>query len=245
MSGAEVAVVIVAVLVGATAKSVTGMGLPLIAIPIISVVTSPTTAIAVLALPNAAQNLVLLLRHLDQRRETVGLGRFVGAGVVGAVLGTVSLGVVPERFTLSALFVVVAFYLVTAIRMPELHIPRGGAVRWSPAVGLVAGLFQGAFGISGPVVGTWHHALRLSREAFVFSVTVIFAMTGTTQFVVLLAGGKMSGRFTVSLLLAVMVVATVPIGARLRSRLSGRAFDQVVLGLLGLSLVALAIDLLT
>jgi uncharacterized protein len=245
VSGTEVAVVIAAVLFGATVKSITGMGLPLIAIPIISLVTSPTTAIAVIALPNAAQNLVLLVRHVDHRHGSVGLARLLGAGVVGAVIGTATLGVVPETFTLSALFLIVALYLVTAVRMPDLRVPEMSARRWSPAVGFLAGLFQGGVGISGPIVGTWHHALRLNRDVFVFSVTVVFAVTGLTQFVVLLATGKMSGRFTVSLLLALVVVATVPLGARLRDRLSGTSFDHLVLGLLVLSLIAIGVDLIS
>jgi uncharacterized protein len=245
VSGTEVAVVIAAVLFGATVKSITGMGLPLIAIPIISLVTSPATAIAVLALPNAAQNMVLLVRHLDQRRGSVGLVSLLVAGVVGAVIGTITLGVVPDTVTLSALFLVVALYLISALRMPDLRVPATTARRWAPAVGFVAGLFQGGVGISGPIVGTWHHALRLSRDAFVFSVTVVFAVTGLTQFIVLLATGKLSGRFTVSLLLAVVVVATIPFGARLRNRLSGTSFDRLVLGLLVLSLIAIGADLVT
>jgi uncharacterized protein len=155
------------------------------------------------------------------------------------------LGVVPDTVTLSALFLVVALYLISALRMPDLRVPATTARRWAPAVGFVAGLFQGGVGISGPIVGTWHHALRLSRDAFVFSVTVVFAVTGLTQFIVLLATGKLSGRFTVSLLLAVVVVATIPFGARLRNRLSGTSFDRLVLGLLVLSLIAIGADLVT
>lgn len=96
MGTAEIVVIVVAVLAGATIKSVTGLGLPIVAIPIISVVAGPEVAVAVLAIPNAAQNLVLAVRNRRHVHETVALGRLVVAGIGGAALGAFALGVVPE-----------------------------------------------------------------------------------------------------------------------------------------------------
>jgi uncharacterized membrane protein YfcA len=55
MNGTDLAVVAVAVLVGAMVKSITGMGLPLVAIPIMTMFMPTETAVAVLAMPNVAQ----------------------------------------------------------------------------------------------------------------------------------------------------------------------------------------------
>ena len=85
MTVTEIAVIVAAVLVGSLVKSVTGMGFPIIAVPIMSLYTGPATAIAVIAIPNAAQNLGIAWSHRRALPETKGLAVFCGVGVLGAV----------------------------------------------------------------------------------------------------------------------------------------------------------------
>ncbi len=63
MSGTELAIVLVAVVIGAIAKAVTGMGLPLIAIPIASLFVDVNDAIVVIAFPNVLANAYLAGRE--------------------------------------------------------------------------------------------------------------------------------------------------------------------------------------
>lgn len=63
MTGSEILVVALAVAAGAALKSVTGMGLPLLAIPVISAVAPVKEAVAVVALPNLPVNVTLLERE--------------------------------------------------------------------------------------------------------------------------------------------------------------------------------------
>jgi len=245
MSSGDLVVVLLAVALGATMKSVTGMGLPIIAIPIISVVTDPELAVAVLAIPNAAQNLVMAFRHRQHLGDTVGLAPMVVAGIAGAALGAAALGAVPSEVVLGVLILLVSAYLVNSVRAPRIGLAPSTARRWAPVAGFVSGVFQGGAGISGPIVGTWHHALRLPRGAFVLSVSSVFLLAGITQTAVFATNGLLTGRLAVSVLLTVLVLATIPLGSRLSGRLSGPGFDRAVLGLLAISLVALTIDLVT
>lgn len=245
MSSTDLVIVVAAVLLGATIKSVTGMGLPIIAIPIISVVTDPELAVAVLAIPNTAQNLVMAYRHRQHVGDTVGLGRMVVAGIAGAALGAAALGVVPSEAVVAVLVVLVAAYLANAVRAPHVGLAPATARRWAPVAGFVSGVFQGGAGISGPIVGTWHHALRLPRGAFVVSVSTVFGVAGITQTAVFASTGLLDGRLGASILLTLVVLATIPVGRRLSERVSGPGFDRAVLGLLALSLVALTVDLIT
>ena len=243
MTAVEVAVVLAAVAVGATVKSVTGMGLPIIAIPVIALVTSTETAVVLIAVPNVVQNVALVTRNTRHRHETVALGRLVATGIVGAMVGSLLLGVVAEEVALSVLLVVLVFYVITSLRRPDLHVSRDAAHRWAPAIGALGGLFQGGIGISGPIVGTWHHALGITRGAFVLSVSTIFLITGATQVGVLASTGKLEGHVGVVLAVTVLVLATVPLGQWLRDRLSGRGFDRAVIGMLAASTVGVSIDL--
>lgn len=245
MSGTEIAIAIVAVLAGALVKSVTGMGFPIIAIPVMSLFVSVTDAVVVIALPNALMNLTLLLRVRDQASATRDLPVLGAAGVVGAVVGTFVLVSVPEEPLLIALAVVVLVYIANTLRRPDASVSPATATRWAPGVGLAAGLMQGAVGISGPVVASWIHAYRLSRDAFVFSVTLLFLLSGSAQLVTLLIGGEFTrSRVGVTLAAVPLVLAVIPLGARLRDRLPLERFNQVVLSVLAISAIALVVRVL-
>ena len=243
LTAVEIAVIVGAVLVGAFVKSVTGMGFPLVAIPVMSLFLPTPTAVAVIALPNVVQNVVLVVQHRAAWPETRHLARFCAAGVPGAVLGAFALVTVPEVLVRSVLVAVLAAYLVTVVVAPTVRVPDGRVRSWSLPVGFTAGLFQGGIGISGPVVGTWHHGLHLAQNAFVVSVATVFSLTGAAQLSVLGVRGELDGRLLVSLALTAVVFVTVPLGARLRRRLSVDRFRAIVLVLLAVSLVSLVVDL--
>jgi len=243
MSGAEVAIVLAAVIVGALTKSITGMGFPLVAIPVISLFVSVQDAVVVVALPNVVLNLVLCLAVRSSWRETRDLPVLSVAGIVGAIAGTFVLVRVPEDLLVIALAAIVLGYVVFRVARPAASIEPSVATRWAGPVGAAAGVMQGAVGISGPIVSAWIHAYRLSRDAFVFSVTLMFLLSGATQLMVLVAEGEVRGsRVWLTLAALPIVLATVPIGARVRHRLPDGGFDRVVLGVLALSGVALVVQ---
>ena len=245
MTATEIAVIIAAVLVGSLVKSVTGMGFPIIAVPIMSLYTGPATAIAVIAIPNAAQNLGIAWSHRHAHAETEGLSVFCGVGVLGAVAGALTLGVVPEDLTSVVLVVAIAAWVLQTLRRPDLVVRPEQRSLANPLAGALAGIFQGAAGISGPIVAAWHHGLRLSREAFILSIATAFFLTGTAQIAVLGARGELSGRLGVSAVLTIIVLGTIPIGSRLRDRLSGPAFERLVLVMVAASGLGLLVDILS
>ena len=119
MSTLDLVVVGVAVILGALVKSVTGMGLPLIALPIISLFVSPEAGIAVLAIPAIVQNAGIVSTNWHARRDTRGLWLFCLAGGAGVVIGTLSLGAVPEQVTLIALDATIITWLYQRWRNPD------------------------------------------------------------------------------------------------------------------------------
>ena len=244
MSTLDLVVVGVAVILGAIVKSVTGMGLPLIALPIISLFVSPEAGIAVLAIPAIVQNAGIVSTNWHARRDTRGLWLFCLAGGAGVVIGTLSLGAVPEQVTLIALDATIITWLYQRWRNPDHEVPRHKERIYSPVAGLIAGVFQGGSGVSGPVVAAWHQALRLPRDAFVFSIATAFGLVGTVQTITLAAKGHLEGRLLVSLLISAIVLGSVPFGPPLRRRLSGASFDRAVLVLVVASCLSLTGDII-
>lgn len=242
MSGTELAIVLVAVVIGAIAKAVTGMGLPLIVIPIASLFIDVNDAIVVIAFPNLLANAYLAGRERTSYNETRDLPTLAIAGVIGAVAGTLLLVNIPERPLVIAVIVAIVGYVVLFFAHPELRIGPERSKRFAPAVGGIAGVFQGAVGISGPIVGSWIHSYRLPRGAHIFSVTSLFFITGLAQLIVLIATGELSGRVVATLLACIPVVAAIPIGTRLRNSVSVRGFDLAIVGMLVVSALALTLQ---
>ena len=243
LSAELLVMIVVASAVGAGVKGVTGMGYPLLAVPLISLVGGVDDAVVAVAAPNLAANIYLCWHARAGRVEARDLARLVGVGVVGAVVGTVALVRLPDEPLLVTLALMICWFVIQFLRHPELHMPPATATRWSPLAGTVAGLMQGAIGVSGPVVAAWMHPYRLPRDAYVYSITLIFGVTGAVQLTVLLGQGQMTGyRPWATLAAAVPAAVALPVGVRLRQRLAGPTFDRVVLAVLMASAVSLLIQ---
>ncbi len=233
MTGTEIAVVLGASLLGAFVKSVTGMGYPLLAVPLITLVLGVEDAVVIVAAPNVTANMLLCFGARTSMSESRDLPSLVGWGMGGAVLGTFALVSVPEDPLLIALVLTIGAFVVNYIRAPSVAIAPATAAKFSPLVGALAGLMQGAVGVSGPVVATWLHGYRLPKQVYVFSVTVIFGFSGLVQLVLLAASGAYDrDLLAVSALAFVPVLAMIPIGTALRARLGGAAFERAVLAVL-------------
>lgn len=245
MDGDVLLVALIAILVGALLKSISGIGLPLVTIPAVAAVADVETAVAFTALPNLAQNLALAWGERTARPLTRDLPVLGTTGVVGAVAGTLVLVSAPEEPLIVVLVAVVLAYVVVFLARPDFSVPAVRSRTWAPLVGTAAGALQGSVGISGPVVASWIHSYRLDQRAYILSVTVLFALAGAAQFVVLAGGGKLTGLWMATTIACVPALSTVPIGGRLRSRLSADRFDRVVIGVLAVSVVALAVQRLS
>lgn len=243
MTTSQLVIVLIASLAGATVKSVTGMGYPVLAVPLITLVLGVEDAVVLVAVPNLGANLYLCWESRDAREQTRDLPALVGFGIVGAVIGTIALVRLPEEPLLIVLALAIGVFVVNFFRRPDLAIDPRTASRWSPVVGVVAGLLQGAIGVSGPVVATWVHAYRLPPRVFVHTVTVIFGVTGAAQIVVLLVQGRFTAdRLVAAAVAAVPVAIVTPLGVRLRDRLAGPTFERVVLAVLLVSAASLVVD---
>lgn len=237
------AVITVAMAVGALAKSVTGMGLPLMGVPVMASVFGAQRAVLVMALPTFVTNCWLLWEHRAAASQTRHLPPMLALGVAGTVAGTVALTRTNPAWLALALGLLLCAYIVFRLARPQFRF-RAATIRvTAPGVGFVGGLLQGATGLSGPLLAPYMHSFGLSREAFVFSITAafqFFALVQITTFALL--GSYTTERVVESLLSLVPVLLVFPLGIRLAGRIDTRRFEQAVLALLGVMGVKLLID---
>jgi uncharacterized membrane protein YfcA len=243
VSGAEIAVVLVAAAFASVVKSITGTGYPLVLIPVLALFGDVADAVVLVALPNLWLNGSLIWQARAAWSEaSADLTRFLAASVVGGATGALLLPILPDRLLRLALVAVIAIFVVNRIRSPQWSIEPPAVRRWGPTVGAVSGVFQGAAGISGPLVIPWFLGQKSAREIYLVSVGSAFALSGLAQIVVLGA----QGRFTPEILglavgLILMVLVLFPLGVRLRERLDVDTFERVVIGLLILSAISLLV----
>lgn len=93
-----VAIVMAAISIGALIKGITGVGLPLVAVPAIASFTSVEEAVVLMIIPTFGSNLWLVANH---RRFFTTLRQhfsFLAAGFIGGILGTFLLIAIDDRW---------------------------------------------------------------------------------------------------------------------------------------------------
>jgi uncharacterized membrane protein YfcA len=241
-----VAIIVAAVTFGSFVKGATGQGLPLIAIPVIATFAGVEVAIVVMAIPGLVTNAWLLWRHRSHYRATRDLPALLVMGALGAVIGTFLLQSLDERVLSLVLAAMICLYAFVFVTHPDLKLPERVTRVASPPVGLAAGVLQGATGIAGPIMSTYLHGYRYPQEVYVLSISTIYQVFAVVQVVALAAVGLYtSDRLVLSLLALVPIMAALPLGARLTTRLSRATFDRIVLAILVISAITLASDALS
>jgi uncharacterized membrane protein YfcA len=245
MGVVDLAVIVVAIAVGAFIKGATGVGLPQLAIPVMAVFLGVEHAVVVMAIPGVVANAWLIWTHRSEYGKTHDLPGMLIAGTVGAVVGTMLLQTLDGRVLAGALALVIIAYIVLALARPGFTVPARVTRIASPPVGLAAGGLQGATGISGPLVSTWVHGFGLPPRAYVFALSAMFGVLSAVQVVALAGVGLYSQARLVESLFALLPIAVgLPLGAAAARRLSRQTFQRVVLVLLAASAAKLLYDAL-
>lgn len=228
-------------LVAGSVKGVLGIGLPLVAVPVLSLVMPVPTAIAVMTLPILVSN---LYQGLDRQLVGPTLRRFwpmiltaMATCLVSAQL-LVSLDARATYLTLGVIVIAFAAFNLLGERLvvpPRLERPLG------PAVGLLAGALGGLSNFFGPPIILYLVSLRLTKDAFVCAVGLSFVAAGLPLWGTLAAEGVLgAAELLASAVFILPVMLGVLLGQRLRRVVPQQTFRRVLLAvlvLMGLSLI--------
>ena len=244
MSTTEIVIVLVASAIAALVKSTTGMGYPLVLLPVLALFIDVAEAVVIVAPSNLVLNSQLTWGMREHRSEARTLSSVLKWSVPGAVVGALLLPVLPDASLRIVLVVIIVVFLINRVRSPNTQLSESQSKRLAAPVGFFAGGFQGAAGISGPIVTSWFLSVGISRDAFIFSIATVFALSGFAQIVVL----AIQGLFTPTLIalgaaLIPLSFLIFPFGKKLRDMASPQMFERVVLGLLMCSAISLVLRL--
>lgn len=220
-----------------------GLGFPLVATPLLALMTDLRSAILVTLLPTVVVNVASILRS---GRWSHSLGRFwplAAWSVAGSLLGSRLLVVSdPAPFEL-LLAVLVLFYLWASsrprFRLPWLQTrPRLGML----VFGLLAGFAGGTTNVMVTLLIIYALEYRLERTASVQVFNLCFLAGKLSQMTVFAGAGLLTGPVVLATApLALLGLAALTAGMKLRERISAAGYRLIVRRiLLGLAILLLA-----
>jgi uncharacterized membrane protein YfcA len=218
-----------ALFLGGFTKGIAGLGLPMIAIPLLAFAVKLPTAVALLVLPTVVSNLFQAFQRgaflpVVQRFWTL-LIVFVPAIALGAEL----LVSVDERILYVVLGIAILAITVLIRLAPRFAISRA-TERWlSPFAGALAGLLGGASSLFGPVIMIYLLTLRMEKREYIATVSLLYC-TGAASFGIALTavGGFGRQQALYSALALAPVFAGMLIGQKIGDRLDRRNFERTL-----------------
>lgn len=218
---------------GGLTKGIVGLGLPLVAVPLLSYLMPVPEAISVMILPILITNLYQMLRNRDFTQAFVRFWPAMLFLVIGVPIGTFGLTMLKTAWLdLVLAAVVIAFVVSNLLLQPFTIAPR--YERWfGPPVGLVAGILGGLSSQYGPPFGIYLLALKVPKDTFIATMAVTLEIGGVILFVSLLSFHVMHVQGLMYSAVAVIpALLGLVAGEHARSRFSQETFRKAVLVIL-------------
>lgn len=225
---------------GGVVKGTLGVGLPLVVVPLLSLILPANQAIGLLVLPVLLSN---AFQAFEGGRLRYALRRFAPL-MVAQLAATLLANHFSRGLSNQALNAAIAFTVITAVVLMLLQ-PRGEIdprhERWAgPVVGALGGAMAGVSSLTGPILITYLIALRLKRDEFVGSISIIYFVGAVPMYAAMLASGRFGlAEVGWSALALLPVYVGIRAGAAIRGRLSEAVFRRLLLGFLVLLSVLL------
>lgn len=221
--------ILVTIALGALIKGVTGVGLPIFAVPALAMLIPVEHAVIVMALPGVIANLWLVVVHREHLQLLKDHRAFLLLGFIGAIFGTWLLVNLNDVLLKALLATWLGIYLARHYFGRNFQRSKRPPGPSAGPVGFIAGAFQGAMGISAPLVAPYFYMHGFTGTAFAFAAAFTFALMAIAQLTAI-TGGQL---FTPSLLAytamaTLTTVAVIPIGVRLGASLRRESFDHIV-----------------
>lgn len=240
-----IAIVLSLIATGAWIKGLTGMGLPIFAVPALATFTTVEEAVILMIIPGLGSNVWLIANHRRHGASLLAHKPFLIGGFLGGVAGTLLLDQFDDRWLKSLLALWLGIYLLQRLigRKPELAFRPGASL--AAAIGGLAGTTQGAVGISSQIVAPYFNRRDIEPSQFAFLMSTAFLVFSVAQLITAVGEGLFTpDRVAVSTAALLPVAIFTQLGIRYANRVSQDLFQKILLGVFVLMEIKLLWDVL-
>lgn len=239
-----VAVALLAISAGALIKGMTGLGLPLIAVPAIATYTTVEEAVVLMIIPTFGSNLWLVTSH----KRFAGTLRmhlpFLIAGFLGGIFGTFALVAVDDRWLKLTLAIWLALYLLQFafgnFLQPVFQAKGPGAA----AVGFTGGAIQGATGVSAHIVAPYFHGRGVTAEAYAFLIASAFLIFSAAQLMTATSTQLITPeRLVLGTIALLPTLVFTRVGIAFAGKISEQAFEKLLIAIFVIMEIKLIADI--
>lgn len=227
-------------------KGATGMGFPLMATPMLTLLLDIRMAIVVLLLPSVVMDLSQIFRGGFPAAIFRRFSSMFLFALAGVFLGTWELARLPLWVLNLILGTVVILFAGSGLFAFTLATPRRAEPVMSPVMGFAGGFSLGLTNTMGPVMALYLHGLGLPKADFVKAISTTFIMAKFWQVAAISTWGLFTAEAVkLSLFVTAFVLVSFYLGLRAQDRIRQKTFNRAILVLLigtGLMLVYRALN---
>lgn len=222
-------IIFITIIFGGIIKGTLGLGMPMVAVPIIAYFLPPTTAMMLLCFP-------VLFTNFLQMNVKKGIGdlRFlpliiclmIGLLVGGRLILEIELNTVSQIIALSIIFAALVNFFGFKIKNINLKFERP----FTMGLGFFSGILGGLSTFYGPPILTYLISINLNKEYFIRIVATMYFVGSLPLYGSLLYHGlgKLNDLY-ISLLLVLPALIGQFIGTKIRHKLSNELFRKFIL----------------
>lgn len=203
-----------------------GLGFPMIATPLIAMMTDMRTAVLLVLLPCVAAIMTGIvmsgpLRPVLARYWMMPIYIFVG-GLIGT---RIFIGFPGFPFAILLAAIIIVYLNLDRVGRSEWPIVRRHPRLWAPVFGVFAGACEGMANISAPPLIMYYLAVGVSPAHFVQALNLCFITGKATQFATLASSGTVAmSDWMTSLLYVPIVAGATWWGVQLRRRIDATTY---------------------
>ena len=232
-------------LAGSTVKGVAGIGLPLVAVPLLTVLVNLKTAVTMTTVPIIGSNFVQSIqggrfRHLVKRFWTLLVPLFVAI-----IVGTRLLVVLPERVLDLVIGIAIISIPLVLHFSPNIRVTRAHE-RWAnPLIGIGSGLLGGISTFYGPPIMLYVFGMRLPKDEFIPTISLMYTVAGVGMLFGIYANRVATlSEIGVAFLMLIPTAIGMWVGRFIRVQLSERRFQQLIVAIYVITGVTFLVDAL-
>jgi uncharacterized membrane protein YfcA len=215
---------------GGVVKGVTGVGLPLVLVPLTAQFLPIPVAVALLTVPMVATNIAQAAEGGHTLAAIRRLLPILVCVIIGLLIGVRLLLSIDQRVL--SLVLGLSFLALAALLMlmPRVRIGEANA-RWiGPIVGFLAGVLGGMSAMFGPPMIAYLVGRGTDPDSFVKQMAIFAFTASLTMLIALGSSGAVSGTdFLMSAAAIIPIQLGMPLGRRLRRRVPPGVFRALVL----------------